>query len=78
MPFAKKNLLNIKKHQGVSVCRKSPTLGCYLLFYFRFLCGVFGALPPSPTSFLDPKKEAKKEYAAVPLAVFALNLKFLF
>ena len=41
---------------------------CFVLF--SFYVGVFGASPPFPTSFLDPKKEAKKEYAAAPLAVF--------
>ena len=50
----------------------------FLLCCFGLLCGVFGALPPFPTSFLDPKKEAKKEYAAAPLLFFLFLFSFFF
>ena len=53
------------------------TFAVFLLCFFGCYLGVFGALPPFPTSFLDPKKEAKKEYAAAPLLFFGF-LFFLF
>ena len=56
-----------------SGCRKSPALGCFLLSSFGFYASVFGALPPFPTSFLVPKKEAKKASAAAPLTVVLLK-----
>ena len=63
---------------AASVCRKSPWHGCFLLCFFDFCVGVFGALPPFPTSFLEPKKEAKKESAALPHSVFLLNAVFFY
>ena len=51
-------------------------LGCFLLFVFGFFAGVFGALPPFPTSFLQCKKEAKKTYTASPFFVFRFSLLF--
>ena len=45
----------------------------FYFFIFNFYVGVFGALPPFPTSFLVPKKEAKKASAASPLTVLLLK-----
>ena len=61
---AKKNRLLCR----ISLSKKS---GSCCLFAFDFYVGVIGALPPFPTSFLDPKKEAKKESAALPLFKFS-------
>ena len=55
---------------------KKSGVCCFLLSFFDFYLGVFGALPPFPTSFLDPKKEAKKEVAASPHSVFLKSVVF--
>ena len=42
--------------------------GCWFFaFLFWFLSWCIRGVAPYPTSFLDPKKEAKKEFAAAPL-----------
>ena len=73
-----------KKEAKKEIKRLSPLLSvekvrqllltCFLVF--DFYVGLFGALPPFPTSFLVPKKEAKKASAAAPLSVFCLKLGF--
>ena len=71
------SLLNAKspssKTGGIQSVEKVRNSAVFFFFIFNFYVGVFGALPPFPTSFLDPKKEAKKESAAAPLAVFRLK-----
>ena len=65
-----------KKEPGIypaQAIEKVRHLAVFCFLLFGFYAGVFGALPPFPTSFLVPKKEVKKASAASPLTIVLLK-----